>query len=205
MTEPSLLSSSYSHYASRAYAAHDGLASRVAALAVAPISRERIDERLDALTNALRATPDSHLSEDALKKALRQLRAEVFCAVMERDLSGAADVAEVTGTMTDLAEATVQRAMAVVSADLEALYGEPRGSQGERLSLVPREFSLLQALIEEPARVFTRSELEDKLYGWGEEVGSNTIEVHVHSLRRKIGADQIVTVRGVGYRLKRAV
>ena len=77
--------------------------------------------------------------------------------------------------------------------------------KGESLSLVPREFSLLQALIEEPTRVFTRSELEDKLYGWGEEVGSNTIEVHVHSLRRKIGADQIVTVRGVGYRLKRAV
>ncbi|MFP3551706.1 bifunctional [glutamate--ammonia ligase]-adenylyl-L-tyrosine phosphorylase/[glutamate--ammonia-ligase] adenylyltransferase [Paraburkholderia sp. SIMBA_049] len=135
MTEPSLLSSSYSHYASRAYAAHDGLAARVAALAEAPISRERIDERLDALTDALRATPDAQLSEDALKKALRQLRAEVFCAVMERDLSGAADVAEVTGTMTDLAEATVQRAMAVVSADLEALYGEPRGTQGERLSL----------------------------------------------------------------------
>ena len=74
---------------------------------------------------------------------------------------------------------------------------------GESLALVPREFSLLQALIEEPSRVFTRSELEDKLYGWGEEVGSNTIEVHVHSLRRKIGAEQIVTVRGVGYRLKR--
>jgi len=77
--------------------------------------------------------------------------------------------------------------------------------KGEMLALVPREFSLLQALIEEPTRVFTRSELEDKLYGWGEEVGSNTIEVHVHSLRRKIGAEQIVTVRGVGYRLKRAV
>lgn len=71
------------------------------------------------------------------------------------------------------------------------------------VALVPREFALLQALIEEPARVFTRSELEDKLYGWGDEVGSNTIEVHVHSLRRKIGAEQIVTVRGVGYRLKR--
>ncbi|WP_144155958.1 response regulator [Paraburkholderia sp. BCC1885] len=71
------------------------------------------------------------------------------------------------------------------------------------ITLVPREFALLQALIEEPARVFTRAELEDKLYGWGEEVGSNTIEVHVHSLRRKIGVDQIVTVRGVGYRLKR--
>jgi two-component system response regulator QseB len=74
---------------------------------------------------------------------------------------------------------------------------------GIDLNLVPREFALLQALIEEPARVFRRAELEEKLYGWGEEVGSNTIEVHVHSLRRKIGADQVVTVRGVGYRLKR--
>jgi two-component system response regulator QseB len=75
--------------------------------------------------------------------------------------------------------------------------------RGERLSLLPREFSLLQALIEEPKRVFTRSELEEKLYGWGEEVGSNTIEVHVSNLRRKLGAEHIVTVRGVGYRLKR--
>lgn len=74
---------------------------------------------------------------------------------------------------------------------------------GVALNLVPREFALLQALIEEPSRVFRRSELEEKLYGWGEEVGSNAIEVHVHSLRRKIGAEQIVTVRGVGYRLKR--
>ncbi|SEJ96202.1 bifunctional [glutamate--ammonia ligase]-adenylyl-L-tyrosine phosphorylase/[glutamate--ammonia-ligase] adenylyltransferase [Paraburkholderia diazotrophica] len=135
MTEPSLLSSSYSHYASRAYAAQPHLAARVAALAAAPINRQRIDARLDVLADALRAAPDAPLSEDALKKALRQLRTEVFCAVMERDLTGAADVAEVTGTMTDLAEATIQRAMAVVSADLEALFGEPRSSQGERLSL----------------------------------------------------------------------
>ena len=70
------------------------------------------------------------------------------------------------------------------------------------LPLVPREFALLQVLIEEPTRVFRRAELEEKLYGWGEEVGSNTIEVHVHSLRRKIGAEQILTIRGVGYRLK---
>jgi two-component system, OmpR family, response regulator QseB len=74
---------------------------------------------------------------------------------------------------------------------------------GVQLNLVPREFALLQALIEEPTRVFRRAELEEKLYGWGEEVGSNAIEVHVHSLRRKIGAEEIVTVRGVGYRLKR--
>ncbi len=74
---------------------------------------------------------------------------------------------------------------------------------GIPVALVPREFALLRALIEMPTRVFTRPELEEKLYGWGEEVGSNALEVHVHSLRRKIGADEIVTVRGVGYRLKR--
>ncbi|GAB2898316.1 response regulator [Paraburkholderia jirisanensis] len=74
---------------------------------------------------------------------------------------------------------------------------------GTPVALIPREFALLHALIETPTRVFTRAELEEKLYGWGEEVGSNTIEVHVHSVRRKLGADQIVTVRGVGYRLKR--
>jgi two-component system response regulator QseB len=72
---------------------------------------------------------------------------------------------------------------------------------GALLSLVPREFALLHALIEEPRRVFTRNQLEEKLYGWNEEVGSNTIEVYIHSLRRKIGAERIVTVRGVGYRL----
>ena len=74
---------------------------------------------------------------------------------------------------------------------------------GESIALVPREFALLRVLIEQPARVFTKAELEERMYGWGEEVGSNAIEVHVHSLRRKIGTEQIVTVRGVGYRLKR--
>ncbi|CAM2154333.1 DNA-binding transcriptional activator QseB [Pararobbsia alpina] len=74
---------------------------------------------------------------------------------------------------------------------------------GAMLPLVPREFALLQALIEEPTRVFSKSELEDKLYGWGQEIGSNAIEVYVHSLRRKLGAEQIVTIRGVGYRLAR--
>ncbi|MGT2474806.1 transcriptional regulator [Paraburkholderia steynii] len=49
----------------------------------------------------------------------------------------------------------------------------------------------------------TRSEVEDKLYGCGEEIASNAIEVHVQGLRRKIGSDQIATVHGVGYRIKR--
>ncbi|MBU6488624.1 MAG: response regulator [Burkholderiales bacterium] len=74
---------------------------------------------------------------------------------------------------------------------------------GVPVALVPREFALLHALIEAPTRVHTKPELEEKLYGWGAEVGSNAVEVHIHSLRRKIGPEQVVTVRGVGYRLKR--
>ncbi|WP_240154905.1 bifunctional [glutamate--ammonia ligase]-adenylyl-L-tyrosine phosphorylase/[glutamate--ammonia-ligase] adenylyltransferase, partial [Burkholderia sp. Cy-647] len=75
------------------------------------------------------------IGEEPLRRALRQLRIEVFGAVAERDLAGTADVAEVTGAMTDLAEATIQRSLAVLSTELEALYGEPRGPGGERLTL----------------------------------------------------------------------
>ncbi|MEW6342616.1 MAG: bifunctional [glutamate--ammonia ligase]-adenylyl-L-tyrosine phosphorylase/[glutamate--ammonia-ligase] adenylyltransferase [Pseudomonadota bacterium] len=135
MTDASLLSSSYSHYAARALAARPELAGRVAALAQAPVTRERIEARFDDLCAALASGNGGALTEDGLKRALRQLRTEVFCAVMERDLAGRADVAEVTGAMTDLAETTIQRAMAVLSADLEVLYGEPRGPEGERLTL----------------------------------------------------------------------
>lgn len=69
------------------------------------------------------------------------------------------------------------------------------------LNLAPREFALLQTLIAEPQRVFSRAELEEKLYGWGDEVESNTIEVHIHGLRKKIGAGEILNIRGVGYRM----
>jgi glutamate-ammonia-ligase adenylyltransferase len=135
MTDATLLSSSYSHYAARSIAARPELAARIAALAAAPVARERIEARFDELSAAQGSAAGSPLGEDALKRVLRQLRTEVFCAVMERDLAGKADVAEVTGAMTDLAETTIQRALAVLSAELEALYGEPRGPQGERLTL----------------------------------------------------------------------
>ena len=69
------------------------------------------------------------------------------------------------------------------------------------LNLAPREFALLHALIAEPQRVFSRAELEEKLYGWGDEIESNTIEVYIYGLRKKIGAGEILNVRGVGYRL----
>lgn len=67
------------------------------------------------------------------------------------------------------------------------------------VSLSAREFALLLALAERPGAVLSRAQLEEKLYGWGEEVGSNTIEVYIHALRKKLGASLIHNVRGVGY------
>ena len=72
---------------------------------------------------------------------------------------------------------------------------------GVPVPVSPREFALLHALLERPGRILSRGQLEERLYGWGEEVGSNVVEVHIHSLRRKLGADLIRNVRGVGYRI----
>ncbi len=72
---------------------------------------------------------------------------------------------------------------------------------GELVALSPREFALLQALLQHPGRILSRAQLEERLYGWGEEIESNVVEVHLHTLRRKLGADFIRNVRGVGYRL----
>ena len=70
---------------------------------------------------------------------------------------------------------------------------------GVPVTLSAREFSLLTALLENPGVPMSRAQLEDRIYGWGEEVESNTVEVYVHSLRRKLGAGWIRNVRGVGY------
>ena len=70
---------------------------------------------------------------------------------------------------------------------------------GARVELSVREFALLAALLERPGTALSKAQLEEKLYGWGEEVESNTVEVHVHNLRKKLGAEAIRTIRGVGY------
>ena len=75
--------------------------------------------------------------------------------------------------------------------------------RGHDIDLSPREFAVLEALMKEPGAVVSRERLEDAVYGWGEEVGSNSIEVHVHHLRRKLASDLIRNVRGVGYRIAR--
>lgn len=73
--------------------------------------------------------------------------------------------------------------------------------QGKPVSLQRREFMLIKKLAENPQQVFSRAQLEESLYGWGEAVESNTIDVHVHNLRKKISPKIIRTVHGVGYRI----
>lgn len=73
---------------------------------------------------------------------------------------------------------------------------------GQPLVLSRREFAVLAFLMEHPGAIRSKGEIEDRLYGWGEEVESNAVEVHVHHLRAKIGREKIETVRGIGYRMR---
>jgi DNA-binding response OmpR family regulator len=70
---------------------------------------------------------------------------------------------------------------------------------GLPLALSAREWVLLEPMLQRPGVVFSRAQLEEKLYGWKDEVSSNAVEVYVHGLRKKLGADFIKTVRGLGY------
>ena len=70
---------------------------------------------------------------------------------------------------------------------------------GETTDISPREFTILQLLLENQNKVMSRSRLEEGLYAWNDEVESNTVEVHIHHIRKKLGAKLIRTIRGVGY------
>ena len=112
---------------------------------------------------------------------LRELAARVR-AVMRRKGGSAGGTIEHGGVNLDPATHQVHR-------------------NGAPVEVSKREFALLQALLERPGRILSRAQLEDRLYGWGEEVESNVVEVHIHSLRRKLGTEFIRNVRGVGYRV----
>lgn len=117
----------YSRYLQRQAQAREGWAERVQAGASHPIDMAWLLARFTELfdTRAVEA-------EAALKRALRLLRNEVFGALVERDLSGAATLDEVTGTMTDLAEFAVRTALSVIAQELTSLHGQPIGqSSGE--------------------------------------------------------------------------
>lgn len=73
--------------------------------------------------------------------------------------------------------------------------------RGNSVVLSAKEFALLRALMAVPGAVLSRAELEEALYGWNEEVGSNAVEVHIHNLRNKLGGHAILNIRGAGYRV----
>ena len=113
------------------------------------------------------------------------------------------DLAELAARIRAVTRRKGGRAQAVVEhgdVTLDPAAREVRRN-GDPVALSPREFALLQALLEHPGRILSRAQLEERLYGWGEEIESNVVEVHVHMLRRKLGADFIRNVRGVGYRV----
>jgi DNA-binding response OmpR family regulator len=74
--------------------------------------------------------------------------------------------------------------------------------QGTPVDLPAKELAVLEMLMRNAGRIVSRAQLESALYGWGEEVGSNAVEVHVHYLRRKLGTERIRTLRGLGYRFE---
>ena len=75
---------------------------------------------------------------------------------------------------------------------------------GVAVNVSAHEFAVLEALLQRPGAVLSRAQLEDRLYGWEEQIGSNAIEVYIHGLRRKLGSDVIRTLRGVGYFVPKA-
>lgn len=93
-----------------------------------------------------------------------------------------------------------QALMRLGALELDPIAREVR-LEGRPLHLSAREYGLLYALMEKPGAVLSIAQLETRLYGWGEEVQSNAVEVHLHHLRRKLGPGWIRNVRGVGYKL----
>ena len=72
---------------------------------------------------------------------------------------------------------------------------------GKVVDVSAREFALLAALLERPGAALSKTQLEERIYRWGDEVESNAVEVHIHNLRKKLGSEAIRTLRGVGYAL----
>jgi two-component system response regulator QseB len=155
-----------------------GLRRRGSALPVVVMTaRDAVGDRVEGL--------DAGADDYVVKPfELEELAARIR-AVLRRKAGRAAPLVEHLGVTLDPATHAVHR-------------------DGRPVELSAREFALLHALMEHPGRILSRAQIEERLYGWDAEVGSNVVEVHVHALRRKLGADFILNVRGVGYRVRPA-
>ena len=151
-------------------------------------ARDALDERIRGLDSG---ADDYVLKPFALSELLARMR-----AVMRRK-SGSASPLLSNGHLT-LDPATYQVKLAKLENDaLE--HADLENGNLENIALTNREFSLLRALMIRPGAILSRAELEERIYGWGEEVESNAIEFLIFSLRKKLGADTIKNVRGVGW------
>lgn len=111
------------------------------------------------------------------------------------------DLDELTARMRALQRRTTSRAEPILTHGNISL--DPASHtvhlNGELINISRREFALLQKLLENAGRVLSREHLTSTLYGWGDDVDSNALEVHIHNLRKKFGTKLIRTIRGVGY------
>jgi len=137
-------------------------------------ARDAVADRVDGL-NA--GADDYVLKPFDLDELVARVR-----ALLRRHAGGATPLLECGGLTLDTVRREVRR-------------------KGEEIQLSAREFALLEALMQRPGAVLSRVQLEDAVYGWGEEVGSNAVEVHLHNLRRKLGPETIRNVRGAGYKV----
>ena len=115
------------------------------------------------------------------------------------------DLDEVTARLRSIVRRAEGRAQADLvwnglSLDPAKMTGQ---YEGREVQFSPREFVILRALLERPGAILSKSTLEDRLYGWQDGVESNAVEVHIHKLRAKLGANFIQTIRGAGYKLSK--
>ena len=112
-------------------------------------------------------------------------------ALIRRSAGQADSVLEIQGLRLDLVKRQVTRQVADAHAP-------------ETIALSAREWAVLEVLMAHPGAIFSRAQIEEKLYSWKDEVSSNAVEVYVHGLRKKLGNGVIQTIRGLGYTLPRA-
>ena len=135
-------------------------------------ARDALQDRVDGLDAG---------ADDYLLKPFDVAELQARLRALIRRSSGRAEPAFTSG---NLVVDTVSR---VVSID------------GTPVPLSAREWAVFEPLVARPGQILSRAQLEEKLYGWGEEINSNTVEVYIHKLRRKLGAKTIRNVRGLGY------
>lgn len=157
----------------RALRAREGLNQHVAVIVLT--ARDRLDDRVEGLD----AGADDYLTKPF---ELAELAARVR-AVSRRATGQGSAVVRAGPIEVDLAARTVHVG-------------------GSEVDLTAREYALLETLVRRRGRIVSREQLQQLLYGFDDDVASNTIKVHVSSLRRKLGHDAIETVRGMGYRVR---